>query len=257
MTGNPPVLTDPALGEARHGFFSRVGGVSDGLYGSLNVGLGSADDPGKVTANRRIVADCLGVDDIVTGRQTHGADVAEVFTAQDKPRADALFTRQKGLALGVVTADCVPVLLAAGATEKDGPGIAATVHAGWKGAGAGIIENLVETLKREKAPPASLTAVIGPAISQSSYEVGTDVYEKITQPDPDARALFHPAEREGHYFFNLPLFVHARLRAAGVERISRMDVCTYQNLQYYSHRRAAHLGEADYGRQISAIVCPD
>ena len=250
----PPFLTDALLTPISHGFFGRQGGVSSGSYYSLNVGLGSNDRKDNITINRQKVATSLNAQCLITGCQTHSNKVSEVMTAYDKPKADALFTKEKGIALGVLSADCVPVLIS-GSIGGHKTDIIATAHAGWKGAKAGIIENLVTTLKGEQVHPDSLKAIIGPAISQAAYQVGIDVYDKVIAVDPSARKLFLPEMEHEKFLFNLPAFVKTRIKAAGVMQISHIDICTYLNPDtYFSYRRAKHQKESDYGRQVSAIA---
>ncbi len=250
----PPFLTDALLTPTSHGFFGRQGGVSSGLYDSLNVGLGSNDRKENITINRQRVATSLNAQCLITGYQTHSNKVSEVLTADDKPEADALFTKEKEIALGVLSADCVPVLIS-GSIGGHKTDIIATAHAGWKGAIAGIIENLVTTLKAEQVHPDNLKAIIGPAISQAAYQVGIDVYEKVIAVDPSAKDLFLPETEHEKFLFNLPAFVKTRIKAAGVMQISHLDICTYLNPDtYFSYRRATHQKESDYGRQVSAIA---
>ena len=250
----PHFQIDPLLAPTTHGFFGRQGGVSDGLYKSLNIGFGSNDKTENIIINREKVSSCLNAKSLVTGYQTHSNKVAEVLTPDDKPEADALFTKEKGIALGVLSADCVPVLIC-GSIGGDKVDIVATAHAGWKGATAGIIENLVITLKTEQVQPDSLKAVIGPAISQTAYQVGLDVYEKVIAADPLAKELFLPEAKAGKFLFNLPAFVQSRINATGIRHISHLDNCTYLNPdKYFSYRRATHQEESDYGRHVSAIA---
>ena len=250
----PHFQIDPLLASTTHGFFGRQGGVSDGLYSSLNIGLGSNDEIEKIIINRRRVASCLNAQNLVTGYQTHSNKVAEVFAPDDKPDADALFTKEKGIALGVLSADCVPVLIC-GSIGGDKTDIVATAHAGWKGAAAGIIENLVAKLKTEQAQPDSLKAVIGPAISQKAYQVGRDVFNQVVAVDPSAKNLFLPVKESDKFLFNLPAFVQSRIKAAGIKHVSNLDICTYLNPdEYFSYRRTTHQKESDYGRQVSAIT---
>ena len=250
----PPFQTDPLLAPTPHGFYGRQGGVSEGIYDSLNVGLGSEDIPAHIITNRNRVAASLGAQNLITGYQTHSNTVAEVTSADDRPEADALFTKEKGIALGVLSADCVPVLMT-GSSDGKKVDIIATAHAGWKGAVAGIIENLVMRLQHEQVHSISMKAVIGPSISQSAYQVGTDVYEKVTSIDPAAKSFFITETGRETFLFNLPLFVRSRLEAAGVTQISHLDICTYANPErYFSYRRTTHHKESDYGRQVSAIT---
>ncbi|MEO0411156.1 MAG: peptidoglycan editing factor PgeF [Pseudomonadota bacterium] len=236
-----PFLTSPlldALPGIRHGFFTREGGVSEGLYASLNVGLGSDDERAAVEANRANVRDTLGAAVLKTVYQIHSATVV---SSDDAGReADGIVTVRSREAVGVLTADCVPVLLA----QRDGHKVAA-VHAGWKGAVNGIIGNAVQALGN-----ADIVAAIGPAIAQSSYEVGAEVRQAAAAP-----AFFTPGKRPGKFQLDLPGFVAKKLRDAGVAQIDLLAEDTYsQPNRFFSYRRATHLGEADYGRQMSVIM---
>lgn len=235
-----PMLTSPALSAIpgiSHGFFTRKGGVSTGLYKGLNVGRGSDDDAVAVEENRQRIQSALGADALHTVYQIHSATVVDVRDAGAK--ADGIVSAQPGQAIGILTADCVPVLLAA----RDGSKVAA-VHAGWKGATSGIIDAAAALFGGVE-----LVAAIGPAIAQNSYEVGQDVLEAAQAP-----AFFAPNGAPGKYQFDLPGLVKERLKAAGVQTIDVLDEDTYsQPERFFSYRRATHLGEADYGRQMSAI----
>ncbi len=256
----PPMLQAAALAgidgpmPVRHGFFTRRGGVSQGVFASLNVGLGSGDDPAHVAENRRRAAAALGAQALYTPYQVHGADVVVVEdAAMDRVKADAVVTRLPGLAVGVVTADCVPVLIAAPAR-----GVVGAAHAGWRGAVAGIVEATVAAFARLGAQPGGLVAAIGPAIRRDSYEVGEDVRAAVLDRDPRAGALFAPSDRAGHWLFDLPGFVRRRLRRAGVGRIADLgrDTLGEEEL-FFSYRRSTRRGEPAYGRQLSAILLRD
>lgn len=236
-----------------HGFFTRQGGVSQGLYSSLNVGLGSQDDSTKVIENRNRICAHLGGTRLVTGHQTHshitayvGADVGG--DATHTPQADALVTDQPGIVLGVLSADCVPVLLA----DKQA-GIIATAHAGWRGAHDNIIASVVDEMLARGGQRHTIQAVVGPAISQAAYEVGAEFVARFAESYRDDADLFIAAERPDHAMFDLTSFVMRQLRRAEVAA-TLVDVCTYQHeQQFFSYRRTTHLGESDYGRQLSAI----
>lgn len=236
-----PSLTSDLLSAipgVKHGFFTRQGGVSAGLYDSLNVGRGSDDDQDKVSENRARIAASLGAEDVNTVYQVHSAKVVDAEDAGSE--ADGLTTDKTGCAIGILTADCVPVLLAA----RDGSQVAA-VHAGWKGATGGILPATVERFAGKE-----IVAAIGPAISQASYEVGRDVFDAA-----DAPGFFMANGAPGKYQFDLPGLVKAKLMAAGITAIDTLQHDTYsQAKQFYSYRRATHFGEADYGRQMSAIL---
>jgi hypothetical protein len=239
----------------RHAFFTRHGGVSGGLYASLNGGLGSHDDPALVAANRARMASVLKVapDRLMTAFQIHSAEVAVVdapWQAAARPRADAIVTARPGLAVGVTTADCGPILFAD--TEAKVVGAA---HAGWRGALGGIIEATLAAMERLGANRARICAVLGPTISRANYEVGSDLMARFRAEDPGAERFFAPAARAAHAQFDLPAYIVARLRRAGVGTVGDLGLCTYADAdRFYSYRRSTHRGEPDYGRHISAIV---
>jgi hypothetical protein len=239
----------------RHGFFTRQGGVSSGLYASLNCGPGSRDEPANVTENRARVAELLGAKPggLVTVFQKHSADavIAEKPWSLDKaPEADAIVTAKPGLAIGVLTADCAPVLFCDGAA-----GVIGAAHAGWRGALSGIVEATVEAMRSLGARPERITAVIGPAISQKAYEVGSDFVERFLADEPESSAFFITDEGSGEPHFDLPGYVGERLARAGVGAIADLGLCTYcEETRLFSYRRSQHHGEDDYGRQISAIL---
>lgn len=235
-----------------HGFFTREGGVSEGLYGGLNCGYGSGDAHAKVQENRRRVSEQLGVkQEVVTCHQTH-SNIAHVLHAPPATalEGDALVTNQRGLAIGVLTADCVPVLLA-DATHQ----IVAAAHAGWKGAIGGIIPATLQAMESLGAKRNAIAAAVGPAISQMSYEVGTDLYAKFMQDDFENAIFFKPSSARDHYLFNLKAYVVATLKRERLARVELLDYDTYTDeARFYSFRRATHRQEAVYGRQLSAIV---
>lgn len=238
----------------RHGFFTRQGGVSKGVYGSLNCGLGSRDDAENVRQNRALVAETLGVppERLLTLYQIHSATTVIV----DKPwngtvsEADALVTRTPGLAIGALTADCAPVLFC----DPEARVIAAA-HAGWRGALLGIIEATVASMERLGATPERVVAVIGPTISQRAYEVGSDYVERFLAEEPASSPFFMTDDGSGEPHFDLAGYVAERLTRAGVGTVSDLGLCTYcDETRLFSYRRSQHHGEDDYGRQISAIV---
>jgi len=237
-----------------HGFFTRQGGVSKGMFSTLNVGLGSSDEREHVLENRRLVTESLGAPSpfLATPHQTHSPDVAVVEQAwqtQARPKADAVVTDRPGIVLGVLTADCGPVLLA-----EPQAGVVAAVHAGWRGAIAGVLENAIAAMERLGARRARITAVLGPTISQENYEVGPEFVERLTADDAANARFFRPSPNEGHAMFDLPGYILSRLGAAGVEA-SWTGQCTYgDEARFFSFRRKTHHGEPDYGRQISAIM---
>jgi YfiH family protein len=250
------VLTAPELGDApgiRHGFFTRRGGVSTGLYAGLNMGLGSSDDPAAVRENRARAASFLGQPDreIATLFQVHSAEVAVVTEplSGDRPRADGLVTRTPGLAIGVLTADCGPILFADAKA-----GVVGAAHAGWRGAAGGVIEATIAAMEGCGAQRENIMAVLGPTITQENYEVGTDMRAEVLRGTPDADRFFAPGRAEDKAQFDLPGFILARLGAAGVAA-RFVGRCTYgEESLFFSFRRATHRGEADYGRQLAAIA---
>ncbi len=250
----PPVLTSALLDGVPHGFLGRRGGVSQGGYASLNVGLGSDDDPAHVAENRRrAVAAVAAGAHLVTVRQVHGDAVVMAQTAWDddaRPQADALVTRVPGLALGVLTADCAPVLLA-----DPVAGVIGAAHAGWKGALAGVLDRTVEAMHRLGAR--AIMAAIGPCIARRSYEVDAAFVARFLAQDPETERFFAAGARDDHAQFDLEGYAASRLAGAGVTRIDLLGVDTYGDAAaWYSYRRATHRGEPDYGRQISLIALP-
>jgi len=257
-TVGPDPIRSPALDSfaengIRHGFFTRAGGVSQGVYRGLNVGQGSDDRPQDVAENRNRVARWMGVDTprLVTVHQVHSADAVAVDApfGAERPRADAMVTDRPGVALGVLTADCGPVLFADPEARVIG-----AAHAGWKGAFTGILEATVEAMERLGAARRRITAVLGPSISQSAYEVGPEFIERFVSADPANERWFAPSSRAGHAMFDLNGYTVDRLAAAGVDA-SQLGLCTYaEEDRFFSYRRTTHRKEPDYGRQISAIV---
>ena len=236
-----------------HGFFTRSGGVSSGLYGSLNCGLGSHDVRAAVLENRRRVATHLGTDILLTSYQIHSARavlVEQPWGPDDQPKADALVTRTRGLALGALAADCAPVLFADPAA-----GIVAAAHAGWKGALGGIIEATVLCMEQAGARRADIIASVGPCIGQAAYEVGPEFKATFLAADARNTAFFATSEARAKPHFELAGFVMNRLREARVGCLDNASVCTYSNEErFFSYRRTTHRQEADYGRHISAIA---
>jgi YfiH family protein len=261
MSDEKSMLTSASLAAlkgVRHAFFTREGGVSEGVYASLNGGVGSRDDAGSVTENRARMAQALGVapDQFLTAYQIHSPDVvvAEgVWSHEARPRADAIVTRRRGLAIGVSTADCGPVLFADSAT-----GVIGAAHAGWRGALTGVLEATLAAMEDLGAERGRIAAALGPMIRQSNYEVGADLIEKFLGEDRVNSRFFAPAAREGHAQFDLPGYIAARLARAGLRQIDDLAVCTYADpARFYSYRRSVHRAEADYGRHINAIALTD
>lgn len=242
----------------RHAFFTRSGGVSTGLYASLNGGVGSQDDAGKVVENRARMAAALGVEPrrLLTAYQSHSPSVvvAEApWTTGDRPQADAIVTRMRALAIGVTTADCGPVLLADPRT-----GVIGAAHAGWRGALTGVVEATVAAMERLGAARGQIRAAIGPMIRQTSYEVGPDLVARFRAEDPAASRFFAPAKREAHAMFDLAGYIAARLKRAGITAVEDTGLCTYADPErFFSYRRTTHHAEADYGRHVNAIALTD
>jgi YfiH family protein len=238
-----------------HGFFTRLGGHSTGVFAALNCGLGSGDDRAKVLANRAIAARRLGVEpgSLVSAWQVHSAEavvVDEPFPEDQRPRVDGLVTRRPGVALGVLTADCGPILFADPVARVIG-----AAHAGWKGALDGITTRTLALMQQEGADLRRIIAVIGPTISRQAYEVGPEFRERFGQADEANMAFFAQSPRQGHFMFDLPAYLANRLRSEGVGRVVDLGLCTYADEgRFFSYRRATHRNEADYGRLISAIA---
>jgi polyphenol oxidase len=248
----PPFRSAAALGATPHGFFGRQGGVSTGELASLNTGIGSGDDPAAIAENRRRAATAVLPGAALVGvYQVHGRDCAVVDTPwcdDDRPHADALVTDQPGVLLGILTADCVPVLLADRAA-----GVVGAAHAGWKGAISGITDATIAAMLAKGAATANITAAIGPCIGAASYEVDAAFVDSFLAADP-ANDHFFRAGRAGHAQFDIAAYVAARLAAAGVMRVEILGDDTYAlERDYFSYRRACHAQENGYGRQLSVI----
>lgn len=247
------VFRADALAGAAHGFLGRRGGVSQGLVAGLNVGLGAGDDDHAVAANRAIALAAVAPSArLATVFQVHSADcatVTEPWPQASRPRADAMVTNQPGIALGIVTADCAPVLFADLAA-----GVIGAAHAGWKGAVAGVTDATIIAMEALGAQRTRIVAAIGPCIAQASYEVDQGFVDRICGDDP-ANARCFAAGRAGHAQFDLELYVALRLTSARLARVERLGLDTYPDpALFYSFRRATHLGEPNYGRQISLIA---
>ena len=245
-------VTAPPLTDVPHGFFGRRGGVSTGELASLNCGLGSGDDPALIAENRRRVADAVLPGGELTGvYQVHGNRCVVIDDTTDlaaRPEADALATRTPGIILGILTADCVPVLFA----DRDA-GVIGAAHAGWKGALAGVTDATLTAMESLGASRANIAAAIGPCIARASYEVDDGFVQRFTADDP-ANERFFAAAKPGHAMFDIAAYVAARLAAAGVTRIAIGGQDTYAEAEdYFSYRRACHKGENSYGRQLSVI----
>jgi polyphenol oxidase len=244
-----------ALSAIRHAFFTREGGVSGGLYSSLNGGVGSRDDAGHVAENRARMAATLGVapNCLLTAYQIHSPHVvvAEApWPVETRPRADAIVTRTGGLAIGVSTADCGPILLADPVARVIG-----AAHAGWRGALTGVAEATVAAMEQLGAERRQIRAALGPMIRQDNYEVGPDLIARFAAEDQGSERFFRPAGRDGHALFDLGGYIAARLERAGIQQIENLRLCTYaEPARFFSFRRTTHGAEADYGRHVNAIA---
>jgi YfiH family protein len=245
------VVRSQPLEPLPHGFLGRGGGVSTGVVAGLNVGTGSQDEPAAIEENRRRAVEAVQPGArLVTVYQVHSPDcaVADAWSFDARPKADALVTDRPGLLLGILTADCAPVLL--GDTEA---GVVGAAHAGWKGALGGVIDSVVAAMERLGARRDRIAAAIGPCIARASYEVDEDFGRRFEDADP-ANEQFFTAGRSGRLQFDLEGYVAARLAAAGVGRVDALGIDTYADEDaFYSYRRATHRNEPDYGRQISLI----
>ena len=250
-TASPLLLAIPGI---RHAFFSRAGGVSGGIYESLNGGIGSQDEASNVAENRRRMAAQLGVEPsrLLTAFQIHSPDVAVATGPWDtaaRPRADAIVTRTENLAIGVTVADCGPVLLV-----DPNARVIGAAHAGWKGALSGVLESTIAAMERLGAARAGIVAAIGPLIRQHSYEVGNEFVQRFIEADANNAEFFIPASRDNHAMFDLAGFIRMRLENAGVLMIDDTGIDTCSDQRFFSYRRSVHRGEPDYGRHVHAIV---
>jgi hypothetical protein len=244
-------LTAPHIA---HGFFGRQGGVSQGIFASLNCGPGSGDERANVIENRRRVADVLeGANPLLTLYQIHSPNVVTVtapWNIGEGPQADAMVTREKNTALGILTADCTPVLFADAEA-----GVIGAAHAGWKGAVGGVTDATIAAMEALGARRDRISTAVGPCISQLNYEVGPEFRDKFADADSRNVRFFAPSDRAQHFRFDLEGYVAERLDAAKIARVERLSACTYaKEAEYFSFRRATHRGENDYGRQVSAIM---
>ncbi len=256
VTPDKMMLSAPglaAIGNVRHGFFTRQGGVSGGIYASLNCGPGSRDAAENVAQNRARVAELLGAEPhrLLTLHQKHSAEVVVADKPwRTLPEADAVVTAKPGLAIGILTADCAPVLFCDAEARVIG-----AAHAGWRGALSGIVEATVEAMETLGASPQRIVAAIGPAISQEAYEVGAEFVDQFLANEPGSDSFFMTDEGSGEPHFDLAGYVGARLERARVGTVADLGLCTYcEETRLFSYRRSQHHGEDDYGRQISAIV---
>ena len=251
IVASPLLSAIPGL---RHAFFTREGGVSDGIYQSLNGGLGSSDDPAQVAENRRRMAERMGVgsEHLISAHQIHSPDAVVAsgpWQSSARPKADAIVTATPGLAIGVTTADCGPVLLV-----DPNARVIGAAHAGWKGALTGILESTIEAMERLGADRTGMIAAIGPLIRQPSYEVGNEFVVRFIDTDAENAAFFIPSERAGHAMFDLAGYIRMRLENAGILMIDDLGVDTYADERFFSYRRSVHRKEPDYGRHVHAIA---
>lgn len=243
------------LGRVRHAFFTRSGGVSQGIYASLNGGVGSSDAPEKVAENRARMAAALGVtpNRFISAYQIHSPDVVvadEPWTLENRPRADAIVTRVPQLAIGVSTADCGPLLFA-----DSEAGVIGAAHAGWRGALTGVIEATLAAMEGLGADRSRVIAALGPTIRQPNYEVGPEFVERFLAADPANARFFSPSQQQGHAMFDLTGYIAERVRRAGITQFEDLGLCTYAEPErFFSYRRTTRSGESDYGRHINAIA---
>jgi polyphenol oxidase len=254
-TGSIQAAALAALPGIRHGFFTRTGGVSEGIYASLNGGIGSHDAPARVAENRARMAAALAVrpERLLTAYQIHSADVVTAdgpWTPETRPRADAIVTRTRGLAIGATTADCGPVLFADAQA-----GVIGAAHAGWRGAFHGVLEATIAALESCGADRGRLVVALGPMIRQPNYEVGAEFVARFAAADAANGRFFTASARAGHALFDLPGYIAARLRGCGIAHIEDVGRCTYAEPQeFFSYRASTHRGEPDYGRHVNAIA---
>lgn len=246
------LLVSPGV---RHAFFTRKGGVSNGIYASLNGGTGSRDDAGSVLENRARMAAGLGVEprNFLVPYLVHSSDCVIVetpFADGERPKCDALVTRTRGLALGVTGADC-GILLFSDAQA----GVIGAAHAGWKGAFTGVLESTLQAMEEVGASRPAIHVVLGPTISRASYEVGPEFRARFVYADRTNARFFTASPREHHALFDLPAYIGARVRDAGAGRFESLDLDTYADeARFYSYRRSVHRGESDYGRLVASIA---
>jgi YfiH family protein len=258
MNTEDNILRAPSLSSLdgiRHAFFTRQGGVSGGIYASLNGGVGSQDEKQRVAENRARMARALSVapERFVTAYQIHSPDVVVADTpwdADSRPKADAIVTRVEGLAIGVSTADCGPVLFA-----DEQARVIGAAHAGWRGAFHGVLESTIAAMEKLGADRARIVAAMGPMIRQQNYEVGEEFRTQFLAADESHDRFFAPGRRDGHAQFDLAGFIATQLARSGVGRIEDLGLCTYDDpLRFYSYRRSQHCQEPDYGRHVNAIA---
>ncbi|MEO1168246.1 MAG: peptidoglycan editing factor PgeF [Pseudomonadota bacterium] len=253
MAATLEIIRAEALGDVAHGFLARTGGASAGIYESLNVGLGSDDIKSDVDTNRRRAVEAVAPDAaLVTLHQVHSSDairITHAFPDDDRPEADAMVTDRPGLALGILTADCAPILLA-----DRHAGVIGAAHAGWKGAMTGVAKSVVDAMEELGAERNRIVAAIGPCIGRGSYEVDDDFRKRFEAIEPENEQYFRDGA-PGHHYFDLEAYVAAWLAFAGVQTVETLGLDTYTDEdRFFSYRRATHRGEPGYGRQLSAIA---
>ncbi|MEH6702968.1 peptidoglycan editing factor PgeF [Parasphingorhabdus sp.] len=246
------ITTSSLLDGVTHGFLGRAGGVSEGIYSGLNIGLGSDDDREAIMENRRLAVEGLMPGgELVTVHQIHSAEVVTVtgsMSLDQRPQADAMVTDQPNLLLGILTADCVPVLF-----HDSQANLIGAAHAGWKGALAGVTDNVITAMEALGADRGNIASAIGPCIAQASYEVDASFRTRFVDADA-ANGRFFSAGKADHFQFDIEEYVAARLMASGITKIDKLGLDTYAHEnRYYSYRRSCHRDEAGYGRQISLI----
>lgn len=253
MTAHPPFVTAPTLDGIAHGFFGRQGGLSTGDLASLNTGIGSDDDPALITENRQRIVQAINPKASLAGLyQVHGNRcliLDEHSDLSQRPEADAMATRTPNIMLGILTADCVPVLLC----DREA-GVIGAAHAGWKGAISGVTDSTVDAMVSLGAKRDHIHAAIGPCIGRASYEVDDGFITRFMDENPENERFFAP-HKAGYAMFDIAAYVAARLMAADIKRIAITGQDTYAaHNEYYSYRRSCHRGENSYGRQMSVIV---
>ncbi|MGH6788387.1 MAG: peptidoglycan editing factor PgeF [Pseudolabrys sp.] len=247
-----------ALDGISHGFFTRAGGVSQGVYATLNGGVGSSDQPDKVRENRARMAATLGVapDRLLSAYQIHSPNVVmadKPWPPDQRPHADGIVTRTPGLAIGISTADCGPVLFADRRARVVG-----AAHAGWKGALTGVLEATIKAMESVGADRSGIRAALGPMIRQPNYEVGPEFVDRFHNDDATSARFFKPSARAGHAMFDLSGYIAARLTRAGINHFEDLGLCTFAEPdRFFSYRRTTKLAEADYGRHVNAIALAD
>jgi YfiH family protein len=255
VSETPNFITSPNLGlpNIRHGFFTRNGGVSTGLYQSLNCGPGSGDVPANVTENRQIVAKAMGVapGSLLSLAQVHSAEVVTITEPfAERPRADGMVTAMHGLGLGILSADCGPLLFV-----DPVAGVIGAAHAGWKGALGGILENTVAAMEKLGAARQNIKAALGPCIGPLSYEVDAGFRQKFIDKTDSYNLFFTASTNPGRFQFDLPAFLTSRAKAAGLADFAILGIDTYRDeTRFFSYRRTTHRHEPDYGRQLSVIT---